>query len=39
MPFIVPVSVADKITEQGFKYTFRIAAKDGWWTSATSSPS
>jgi branched-chain amino acid transport system substrate-binding protein len=32
IPFIVPVSVADKITEQGFKYTFRIAAKDGWWT-------
>jgi len=31
MPFIVPVSVADKITEQGFKYTFRIAAKDGWY--------
>lgn len=32
IPFIVPVSVADKITEQGYKYTFRIAAKDGWWT-------
>lgn len=32
VPFVVPVSVADKITEQGFKYTFRIAAKDGWWT-------
>jgi branched-chain amino acid transport system substrate-binding protein len=31
MPFLVPVSVADKITEQGFKYTFRIAAKDGWY--------
>ncbi len=31
IPFIVPVSVADKITEQGFKYTFRIAAKDSWW--------
>ena len=31
IPFIVPVSVADKITEQGFKYTFRIAAKDGWY--------
>src|SRR5512139_2652273 len=31
IPFIVPVSVADKITEQGFKTVFRIAAKDGWW--------
>ncbi|MHC1726902.1 MAG: ABC transporter substrate-binding protein [Syntrophobacteraceae bacterium] len=31
IPFVVPVSVADKITEQGFKYTFRIAAKDSWW--------
>ncbi len=28
IPFLVPVSVADKITEQGFKFTFRIAAKD-----------
>ncbi len=32
IPFLVPVSVADKITEQGFKYVFRIAAKDSWWT-------
>ena len=32
IPFIVPVSVADKITEQGFKNVFRIAAKDTWWT-------
>ncbi|MEW5908857.1 MAG: ABC transporter substrate-binding protein [Thermodesulfobacteriota bacterium] len=32
IPFIVPVSVADKITDQGFKYVFRIAAKDSWWT-------
>jgi len=32
VPFIVPVSVADKITEQGFKNIFRIAAKDSWWT-------
>jgi len=31
IPFVVPVSVADKITDRGFKYTFRIAAKDGWW--------
>jgi branched-chain amino acid transport system substrate-binding protein len=31
IPFIVPVSVADKITEQGFKNVFRIAAKDGWY--------
>jgi len=32
VPFIVPVSVADKITDQGFKTVFRIAAKDSWWT-------
>ncbi|NLI82943.1 MAG: ABC transporter substrate-binding protein [Deltaproteobacteria bacterium] len=32
IPFIVPVSVADKITAQGFKTVFRIAAKDSWWT-------
>jgi len=32
IPFIVPVSVSDKITEQGFKNVFRIAAKDSWWT-------
>jgi branched-chain amino acid transport system substrate-binding protein len=32
IPFIVPVSVADKITGQGFKTVFRIAAKDSWWT-------
>jgi branched-chain amino acid transport system substrate-binding protein len=32
IPFVVPVSVADKITEQGFKSVFRIAAKDSWWT-------
>ncbi|HOJ14656.1 MAG TPA: ABC transporter substrate-binding protein [Deltaproteobacteria bacterium] len=32
VPYVVPVSVADKITERGFKYTFRIAAKDSWWT-------
>jgi len=32
MPFVVPVAVADKITEQGFKTVFRIAAKDSWWT-------
>ena len=31
VPYVVPVSVADKITERGFKYTFRIAAKDSWW--------
>ncbi len=31
VPFIVPVSVRDTITERGFKYVFRIAAKDGWW--------
>ena len=32
VPFIVPVSVADKITDQKFKTVFRIAAKDSWWT-------
>jgi branched-chain amino acid transport system substrate-binding protein len=32
MPFVVPVAVADKITDQGFKTVFRIAAKDSWWT-------
>jgi len=32
IPFIVPVSVMDRITERGFKYTFRVAAKDSWWT-------
>ncbi len=32
VPFIVPVSVMDRITERGFKYIFRIAAKDSWWT-------
>ena len=31
IPFIVPVSVRNTITERGFKYTFRIAAKDAWW--------
>ena len=32
IPFVVPVSVSDKITDQGFKNVFRIAAKDSWWT-------
>jgi len=32
VPFVVPVSVRDTITERGFKYVFRIAAKDSWWT-------
>jgi branched-chain amino acid transport system substrate-binding protein len=31
MPFVVPVAVRDTITERGFKYVFRIAAKDSWW--------
>jgi len=31
IPYMVPVSVRDTITERGFKYTFRIAAKDSWW--------
>ena len=32
VPFVVPVSVMDRITGRGFKYLFRIAAKDSWWT-------
>ena len=32
IPFVVPVSVRDTITERGFKYVFRVAAKDSWWT-------
>lgn len=32
VPFIVPVSVRDTITDRGFKNVFRIAAKDSWWT-------
>jgi len=31
IPYVVPVSVNDAITERGFKYTFRLAAKDSWW--------
>jgi branched-chain amino acid transport system substrate-binding protein len=31
VPFIVPVSVMDRITDRGFKYLFRLAAKDSWW--------
>lgn len=31
IPFIVPVSVRDTITERGFKNVFRVAAKDSWW--------
>ncbi len=31
VPFIVPVSVRDTITERGFKNVFRLAAKDSWW--------
>ncbi|WP_243360228.1 ABC transporter substrate-binding protein [Fundidesulfovibrio terrae] len=31
VPFVVPVSVRDTITERGFKYVFRVAAKDSWW--------
>jgi len=31
IPFIVPVSVRDTITERGFKNVFRLAAKDSWW--------
>jgi branched-chain amino acid transport system substrate-binding protein len=30
IPFIVPVSVMARITERGYKYVFRIAAKNTW---------
>jgi branched-chain amino acid transport system substrate-binding protein len=30
-PYIVPVSVADKITERNFKYTFRPESKATWF--------
>jgi branched-chain amino acid transport system substrate-binding protein len=32
IPYVVPISVRDTITERGLKYTFRIAAKDSWRT-------
>jgi branched-chain amino acid transport system substrate-binding protein len=31
VPYLVPVSVKDEITERGFKYVFRIAAKASWY--------
>ncbi|NIS62813.1 MAG: ABC transporter substrate-binding protein, partial [Proteobacteria bacterium] len=31
VPYLVPVSVRDAITERGFKYTFRVAAKASWY--------
>jgi len=31
VPFVVPVAVRDTITDRGFKYIFRVAAKDSWW--------
>lgn len=30
IPYVVPVSVRDTITDRGFKYVFRTAPKDGW---------
>lgn len=30
-PFIVSMAVSDKITERGFKYTFRICPKASWY--------
>lgn len=30
-PFIVSSSIADAITERGFKYTFRVAPKASWY--------
>jgi len=32
IPMIVSTSVADKITEAGFKTVFRITAKSSWWS-------
>ena len=31
VPYLVPVSVKDTITERGFKYVFRVAAKASWY--------
>jgi branched-chain amino acid transport system substrate-binding protein len=31
IPYLVPVSVRDAITERGFKYVFRLAAKASWY--------
>lgn len=31
LPFIVSMAVSDKITERGFKYTFRICPKASWY--------
>ena len=31
VPYVVPVSVKDAITERGFKYVFRLAAKASWY--------
>ncbi|MGQ9676204.1 MAG: ABC transporter substrate-binding protein [Chloroflexota bacterium] len=30
-PFLVSMAVADKITERGFKYTFRVCPKASWY--------
>lgn len=30
IPYVVPVSVRDTITDRGFKYVFRTAPKDSW---------
>ncbi|MHB1404030.1 MAG: ABC transporter substrate-binding protein [Desulfitobacteriaceae bacterium] len=32
IPYVVPVSVMDDITERGFKYTFRLAPKASWYS-------
>jgi branched-chain amino acid transport system substrate-binding protein len=34
VPYLVPVSVRDAITERGFKYTFRVAVKASWYARA-----
>ncbi len=31
LPFVVSMAVADKITDRGFKYTFRICPKASWY--------
>lgn len=30
IPYVVPVSVRDSITERGFRHVFRLAPKDSW---------
>ena len=34
VPYLIPVSVRDAITERGFKYIFRVAVKASWYARA-----